>query len=500
MLREDRLLCAFTLILAAASIAPILTTPFLPLVDLGSHVGVAGLLPDVWLHRGVAWRHYAINPWPVPYWTGYIIMSVLHVLVGPMVAANVTVAIAVLLLPLSYMRLLVALSRSPRAGLWAFLLAWDVNMYWGWFTFQLGMALAFYALAWMIEAQRVRDALRVAPLTALVALTHVHAAALVGVAAVTMALMRPCSRNSLIRHAVALAGFAVMIPWLWAGLARHGAPVAGAPWIFANPPLSEKVGSLYRYSMDVLPQPTAADLTAVAFLLLLLGPTLLGSGRRRTVSPLTTEKAVSILGTCLALYLILPFEISSPVQHWWLYPRYSTYILLGLLLIPTPDLRGLQTWVLAPGIVLSLALSAARFHQFADFGRRTRPYLEIIKAMRPNSTFLPLDFSMDWNGTREWPLGQLHGYAAAAKSSFDPHLFDFPYCPLLYRQDARLPVPSGWQNDQIAAGFSMTGQGRFYDYIITHPRKLDVVARLPPGEVELVVEAGEWRLYEVKKH
>ena len=43
----------------------------------------------------------------------------------------------------------------------------------------------------------------------------------------------------------------------------------------------------------------------------------------------------------------------------------------------------------------------------------------------------------------------------------------------------------------------MDAQGRFYDFIVTHPRSADLVAALPPGNVELLREAGEWRLYRV---
>jgi hypothetical protein len=153
--------------------------------------------------------------------------------------------------------------------------------------------------------------------------------------------------------------------------------------------------------------------------------------------------------------------------------------------------------MLAPGIALIVMLSIARIRQFSEYGVRTRPYLEIIKSMKRDSTFLPLDFAFDWSGTREWSLGQLHGYAAAATSSFDPHLFDHPSSPVLFRTTARLPVPD-WRRP--AATFSMEAQGRFYDYIITHPRNLDVVAELPDDQVELVRESGEWRLYRVKRH
>jgi hypothetical protein len=499
MFREDRLLSALAVVLTAASIAPMFFTPFLPLVDLGSHVGAAGLLPDALAHRGIAAHYYSANPLPVPYWSGYVLMSALHVLAGPFVAAKVTTAIAVLLLPLSHMRLLLALQRTPRLGLCAFALAWNVNTYWGWFTFQIGMAFAFYAIAWLIEARSLRDMPKVAAMMALVALSHVHAMALVGVAAVALFLVGPLSWRSLLRYAAGLAGFAVTLPWL---LSRAGTgAAAGTPHFEADtPPLTEKIASLYRYSLDIFTQPDASNLACLVFVLFLLAPAVLGGLRRHPVPERSTARGLALLGACVALYLLLPFEIRSPISHWWTYPRYAPYILLALLLCPAPDLRRSRALLLAPCIALTLALGGARIRQFHDYGERTRPYLEIIGAMRPGSTFLPLDFDFGWSGTREPSLGQLHGYAAAATGSFDPHLFDHPSAPLLFRPDNRLPVPAGWQSDRVRYAFSMEEQGRYYDYIITHPRKLDVVAALPSDQVELVTEAGEWRLYSVRKH
>jgi hypothetical protein len=473
-------------------------TPFLPLVDLGSHVGAAGLLPDVLLRRGIAPQYYSANPLPVPYWSGYVVLTTLHVLFGPFVAAKVTTALAVLLLPLGHMRLLAALQRSPRLGLWAFALAWNVNTYWGWFTFQLGMAFAFYAIAWLVEAQSLRDVPKIAAMTALVVLSHPHAAVLVAVAALALFLVGPMSWRSLLRYALGLSGFVVTLPWLFARLGSGG---GGGPLHYdaVDPPGPEKIASLYRYSVDVFTRPGAVGVTCVAFLLCVLGPAVLGGLRRRPVPERSTARAVALLGACAALYLLLPFQIRSPTPHWWTYPRYATYILLALLLCPAPDLQGLRALLLAPGVAVTLALGVARVQQFSDYGDRTRPYLAIVHAMKPDSTFLPLDFDFAWSGTREDSLGQLHGYAAAATSSVEPHLFDEPNMPLLFRPDSRLPIPAGWQTDRIAGAFNMEEQGRFYDYIVTHPRRLDVVAGLPHDQVELVVESGEWRLYAVHK-
>jgi hypothetical protein len=491
--REDRLLLSLTAVLAVGCLAPMFVTPFLPLVDLGSNIGAAGLLDDVLRHRPIE-RFFRINWSLVPYWSGYAIMGFFETILGALAAAKVTVAMAALLLPISHMRLLTALGRSPRLGLWAFLLAWDVNLYWGWFTFQLGMAFALYALAWMIEMKRLRDAVKTIVLTAVIALTHLHATALVGVAALLITVAKAKPGRALVHHGLSMAGFLVLLPWT---IARLFPGTGGSGYItIQDTAWEEKVASLYSWSLDTMPRPEAVKLTSMAFFLLLIGPAVLGAVERRAQPPRALAMALSFLVASLGLYLWLPFAVGGAVEHWCTYPRFATYTLLGLLLLPAPRLYGRGAWVLAPGIVLALAIDVERVRQFAAFGERTRPYLEIIAAMRPNSTFLPLDFEFAWSGTREWPLGQMHGYAAAAKSSYDPHLFDNANTPLLFRDEARLPIVD-WR--QSAETFDMDSIGRFYDYIVTHPKAQDIVDQLPPGEVRLLREAGEWRIYEVLK-
>ena len=86
----------------------------------------------------------------------------------------------------------------------------------------------------------------------------------------------------------------------------------------------------------------------------------------------------------------------------------------------------------------------------------------------------PLDLDdARFRGTHDAALGQLHGYAAAAKSCFDPHLFDEPNNPLRYRPEKMPPVVN-WFNQ---ASFTMEREGRAYDYIIVHPVERDLIAR-----------------------
>lgn len=484
--KADRLLCGLAAAMAVATLFPIFLTPFLPLVDLGSNIGAAGLIDD--LIRGVqpVSDGYRINFTVLPYWTGYAIMAALEVVGGALFAVKATVALVLLLLPLGVMRLMLALGRSPRLGLWAFLLTWDVNLYWGWFTFQLGMALAIWAIAWLVEAKTTVEFARIIPLIAVVALTHVHAVALLGLVGGSIAWTKRQPLRATLHHALALCGLLVLLPYVVPRLFGGGGLTASFS------PVTEKVGSLYRVSLDTLP--AGAELTVIAFLLIVFGPAVLATLDRLETPERTGAMAATFLLGATLLYFALPMSTGGAVAHWWTYPRYATYILVGLLLLPSPCLAGRRVWALAPGLAVVVALNVERSAQFFEFGKVTRPYLQIIEALPRNSTFLPLDYEFAWAGTREWPLGQLHGYTAAARSSVDPHLFDQPYSPVLFRSENRLPAPDFGALD---ASFSMDAHGQYYDYLITYPNARDRVAQLPPTDVWLMKEAGQWRLYKV---
>ena len=150
-----------------------------------------------------------------------------------------------------------------------------------------------------------------------------------------------------------------------------------------------------------------------------------------------------------------------------------------------------------PGIVCAFFLHRGIQKQFHAYGDYVRPYLDIIAALPRNKLLYPLDLDdYRFKGTYDPVLGQIHGYAAGAKSCFDPHLFDDASNPLRYRASKMPPVPNWFYQ----SSFTMEREGRHYDYIVVHPKNQDIIARHAKwkSEVELVKEAGPWRLYKVK--
>ncbi|HEY6561569.1 MAG TPA: hypothetical protein VI072_30070 [Polyangiaceae bacterium] len=492
--REDPLLLGLFCLLWCSAAAPLWVTPFLPLVDLGSNIGATGLLVEAALRQGVVGEYYFMNVAIVPYWTTYVLMALLEQSLGAMLAAKIIVAGALLIIPFSMTRLLAALGRDPRLGLLGFVFSWDTNLYWGWISFQYGMALALYILARLYEAQSLRSALRIVPLTLLLAVTHVHAVVLTLCAGGLMALVKRPVLRGIVTHGVGLSGCLLgIVPWLFKRYS--GSEPLGATafeWHSAD----DKLSKLFEFSLDN--QPDARDFAFAAFVLLLATPLIARALPPRVHHWRPTLAALAILLAAAGLYFGLPFAMWGPISHWWTYPRYATYVLIGLLLLAPADVRRRRLWAIAPALLSILAVHSAVFRQFESYGAYVAPYAEIIESMPRGVRFLPLDCNDHrFRGTRHAALGQLHGYVAAVKDSYDPHLFDEPNNPLRYRARRMLPVPNWFQQLQ---SFTFEEHGRYYDYIIVHPTELDPFARRDAWrkEVNLVKQAGPWRLYKVK--
>lgn len=504
IVREDRLLAVAYVALAISALVPLARTMFLPLVDLGSNVGAAGMIPHWLAGESVARHHYTLNPIPTPYWTAYAIMSLSSWAAGPVVAHKVIVALDVLLLPLAAVRLAHALGRDPRVGLLAFALVWDENLYWGWVSFALGMPLGLFALARLIDARTVREALRVVQLSLLVALTHIHAVVMLVVVGVGVAIAGAIVGRSLLaglaRAAVGLSGTGVvMLPWLSQRFLPQASRDAGVtPLSMGFPPFDERIANLYQASLHVVPTTQGVRVTTATFFVLLGTALCLAALPSVRVSPRRDAAAAAALLGVAGLYLLLPFDVSGPVTHWWTYPRYATYTLLIALLVARPRLEGVRLLALGPAAAMTVALHLEVGEQFASFHERAAPYAEIVAAMQPNKTFLPLDFQTADPLLRHAPFGQLHGFAAAAKGNYDPHLFDEVNNPLLFRHENMLPCPS-WRAQQE---FTLDAHGKHYDYIVVRGLGDDPLrGGVKAGGVaaKLVKEAGEWRLYEVQR-
>lgn len=495
-LAADTTLFWLTTALWAAACLPLLLTPFLPFSDLGINTAASTLLWDAAFGNQPAATFYRVQWAPVPYWTTYAACTVLARVLGPLVAAKLLTAFIFLLLPLGIMRLLLALGRDARLGLWAFALVWEHNLYAGWLAFLVGIGLVCFVLAWMIEAESLGDALRIAPFTALVALTHVQAVWLLGVAAGATVFTTGRFRRRVAVHTVALLGLVAIVgPWLLMKVGG-GAANPGAAFAFEWHTPATKIAQFFAYTLDNVANPEGERTTALVFAVMLFGPLALGllPARQRTGD----STALALLLVAIVLYAALPWAIWGPISHWYTYPRYATVILFWLLLIPAPRLDGWKLAALAPGIVAALVLNVKVGQQLRRFGERTRPYQEIIAQVHPGASTVALVF--DDNDPdpdlKLPPYHQFYAYITAAKRGYDPYLWDNPSVPLVYRPEARRPAP-GW-----GGAFSLDAVAPHYDYVLVqgfqHQDPVQNAVAADGKKAELLIERLRWRLYRVR--
>ncbi|MEP6653069.1 MAG: hypothetical protein ABJA82_06900 [Myxococcales bacterium] len=503
--RADPLLLWTTAALVVAAWVPLFLTPILPFSDLGINTAAADLIWDTAIGRLPAATYYKVQWGPLPYWTTYGLCSVLGRLFGPLVAAKLLTAFILALVPLSMMRLLLALGRDARLGLWAFALSWEHNLYAGWLALLFGVGLVCFVLAWMFEAETVLDGFRIAPYAALIGLTHVQATWLFAMAGGAITFTTgPIRRRMAIHGAAFLGTILVMVPWLFGqtrpggGSAPGGMPHFGFEW--HTPAI--KLSQFFAYTLDNFSRADGERAAALTFVVLVVGPLLLTLVPRRPAVDRDRWSAVVLLAVAGALYALLPWAISGPISHWYTYPRYSTVFLLWMLLIPAPRLRGWATAALLPGILAALLMDAKAVDQFASFGARARPYLDVMAQVPARASVLAivLDDNDADPDLKLPPYHQFYAYITAQGHGYSPYLWSNNSIPLVYRPGAQLPAP-GWNG-----GFSLEDYGKYYDYVLVQGiQHGDPVAAsnasAPAGgspQPRLLIERTRWRLYAIR--
>jgi hypothetical protein len=329
----------------------------------------------------------------------------------------------------------------------------------------------------------------------MVALTHLQALALVALAGIGLALIL---RRSIVLSAVALSGGLVaIVPWLDKHLRSDG-QFLKVPWANVYHSPSFKVGKLFAYTFDHFPQDPEVWAPAFAFTVAIAGPVVLGALVRRApgqAPPRAGAAALWVFLSCTVLYTTLPYEIRGPVVHLYNYPRYATFVLMTLALLPRPDLRGVRVLAIAPAVVAALWMDATVAGQLRRFSQNASPFLAVIRAVKPGSRVLPLMMKDTDPACAYDPYNQFHAYLTAATKSYDPYLFDNDSSPLLYTASTRIPAPR-WAN--AAREVSVQLHAPLFDYVLVQGLEGDPFApggRLGRGGVHMVAEGGIWRLY-----
>lgn len=508
--RNDPALAVITLLLAGLVLSPLWSTPILPLNDLHDHVGAAAILVKALFGVGTPGTYYRVQLTPLPYWTAYFVLVVANAIGGGFFAAKAVVGLILLLVPLGVMRLLVALGRSPRLGVGAFLLAWDQNLYWGWISYALGVALVFFTLATMIEMQTRRDLAVATALATLTALTHIMPFGMLLLCGAWIVVFVPSRSRGrwnadgrIARAVPLLASFVVLLPWF----ARHLRPGSNVPnsatvplsvaWFgFEWHSLAQKIGSVFVFTLDNIPDANARQITASVFVVVILLPVIAGAMAQRKSLVAARRLSIAFYLSLVGLYLVCPMQMKRPIEHWYTYPRFATPALLFAFALPAPRLQGRTFAALS---VITVCALVGFVHetrvQFRKFATIVEPFLDVVKNVRPGSTYLPLVFEDSTPYTRLAPLQQLHAYVLAETEGFDPYIYDNDNVPVVYRPEARPPAPP-WNR---ARSFDAHVDAKAYDYILVQGAAHDPIHEGWFDEhdgLKRRAAEGNWVLYE----
>lgn len=510
---RDRILLIATLALSLAVVAPLCVTHFLPLTDLHYHAALAELGKRIWAGDELASHHYAFQARPSPYWLSYLLLMLSSSVVGPVYGSHLVVALSLLLLPLGVMRLLLALGRSPRLGLWAYAVVWDFGVAMGFVAFTLAMGFSFFFIARVIEGvKQPASKPRQLALTSLVGLllpmTHALPSAMAALLVALLTLVElPRFRRSAWFMSWAFLPVLGLLPWVLSSPSDGNQPMPETlDEILYFAPAGERIERFLLHSVSFVRGSLASQIQGMTVWVLLVLPLVylgLRPLREACTSPADDRRAAVLYFGAWAIYLLLPASLYWPFHQIIIYERFGSFVLMAGLLLPNAPLRGQRAGLLVPGVAAALASTWLTYSFCRSYDEQTRPFQEIIDAIPEGKKVLPVVWSVKTPDSVHDSTFALTAQYNAQRGGYTPHIFATPNLPVRPRAETRPPTPL-WKNPRA----TKVGQHAVhYDYVIVQGREADRfragrfhrTAR--GGRVHLRVEheAGEWRLYSVQR-
>lgn len=509
-LARDRFLAVMTVLMAVLVLSPLFQARFLPLTDLHYHAAYASLAKQLWTGDPVVSHFYMLQPRPSPYWLSYLILIALGSVVGPVYATHVFVGIVLVFVPLAFMRLMIALGRNPRFGLLAFALSWDFNVTMGFVAYSFAIGLGFVLIARALEHLRggrwaSRTELSKTGLLALaLPWTHAQASALTALLLGLLAVAERCANRP--KNAVRLVSWPLLIalgiaPWILSAPGGAGAesrPMPDLLHLAFWPPTGERIDRFLYHSLGFISTRWASQVQGLLALILLFLPLVLLKLPGGTAK--AQRRAFVLYSGAWLVCLTLPSAIFWPFHQIFIYERFLTLLMLFALLLPGASLAGKRLWWLAPPLVIAVASLVTTGWYAGTWDQETRPYQEIIDAIPPGKTVMPVIWERRGPHSTFETLVGVHAYYNALKGGYTPHLFSTPNLPVRRRENVGLPTPV-WKHPR---DFSIQEHGFRFDYVLVQGKRQDRFREKryrteDGGSVELVAEkeAGIWRLYRV---
>jgi hypothetical protein len=334
--------------------------------------------------------------------------------------------------------------------------------------------------------------------------SHAQASALVALLLGLLAVAEFFVRGR--RNALRLISWPLLIglglaPWVLSALGRGGADARPMPDLFHLmywPPTGERLERFLYHSLGFISSQWASQVQGLLALILLFLPLLLL--RMPGGTSKAQRRAFVLYGGAWLVCLTLPSAIFWPFHQIFIYERFLTLLMLFALLLPGVSLLGKRVWLLVPPLAVTAVSVLTIGAYMRAWDEETRPYQEIIDAIPPGKTVMPVIWELRGpNSTFETLVG-LHAYYNVLKGGYTPHLFSTPNLPVRRREAVGLPTPV-WKTPRA---FTIPEHGFRYDYVLVQGKRHDRFREKryrteDGGSVKLVVEreTGIWRLYRV---
>jgi hypothetical protein len=507
--REPQTAMIFALV-AIASLVPVWIGRYLPLLDGPNHLAIT----FVWRHLSdPEWgfdKVYTSNLAPLPYWAQYAIEYVLSIPFGIEIAQKLFLSASILALPISIALYARRMGRDPRLALFAFPLAWNVNLANGFLSYVAGLPVLFFALI-ALDKYAERPTLKWGAIAALTgtSLYFFHFLSWGMFLAIGGFSSLPAPRPWSVKRAL-LAPLPTL-PTALVGLVCYkignsasvnlpvntGRGLAGFQGAYND--LQGNLTMFPTWIMDFSPgdrDALCALALCFAWLLLLCArPFTAGTPEPASALPERDVRAWRLelaALVCFLLYLALPRSLLQPFYWFAVNRRLAVAVALFAALLVRGPIAGPRRWLLAVAAIVAVLYPLDIARHFYRFNKKAHGYDEVIAEVPKGKLVLPLMMTLgdpeevNVNCYNNWGA-----YVQMREGGYMVQYFSVEF-PIKYKTSYRHPAPA-WDRPDL---FNYAAHGAPWDYFLIHgPSKVDPFAKVH-DKVKLLKKSGDWEIWQ----
>jgi hypothetical protein len=504
LLQQHGVFIGIWVALTIAVLLPVWSQRLLPMLDTPNHLA----LVRAWHSYHDPSYHLAefydlrirLVPYFLFYWSIHMLMYVFSI----EVANKLFLSAYLVLFPLSILYLSQVLRRSHWLALGAFALAFNMNWIYGFSSYVMSTAMMFFALGGLLGYLRTRSQWHLMMLffaTILAYLSHVMPWTVFGVCAIVLLIYHCLWHRRRLRAGV-IASLAMLPTVIMAvsaaaedsmekGYMKQGDGFSG---VFRDFPTA--LWEFPRRIMELFPG--SFDYWVLAILAATVFGLAWWKGTRAAEDDDIEARDLTIsLWVLGVLYVVLPYAMSKPMAWWNISPRLPSMMAPLILLLPSVRLEGRLRLIVAPMVVVCVALPLKLRSLYRDFSRRNAPLMELIDRVPRGASTLVMVRGMMFGPHPEESSGDpatagpvywhFPSWPTALNGGFDPYVFD-QGIPVVPRKRKKLPKAPSWGGADSFQPRQATG----FDYLIV---RLATPQLDNEPAIEIVERIGDWTLY-----